>query len=431
LDHWAKQGAADARRRTGVSEGLLLTPALLGVDDTPPVRASAARAVQIVRDGAVAWRDGAIAFAGPRADLPEEWRAHEPRRVAGAVVPGFVDCHTHLPFFGWRADEFEARLAGRTYRDLHGGGGIYRSARLLDAASDDEVIEFCVPLAAEMLAHGTTALELKTGYGLSIEREIRQARLARRLRDEIAQACSVTLLACHAIPEGVSRESWVGRVCSRLIPAVASEGLADAVDVYVEDIAFTVRDLGRVAEAAAQNGLAVRCHADQLGWSGAAEAAVRLGARSADHLNNARDEGVAALGSAAATVATFLPVSTMFIGANPAPAAKLIEADAAIAVATDFNPGTSPCLSMPEAIAASAALYRLPTMTAFVGATTNAAWVLGMHEDRGRLVPGQRADFVVLDSQDLSMVPYRPGHAPVVETWIGGELAWSRNHSSH
>lgn len=413
-------------RCSPVSEGLLLAPALLRVDEPAPIRASEAAGLRAVEDAALAWRDGSIVFAGRRDDLPDEWRDARAPRVEGAVVPGFVDCHTHLPFFGWRADEFEARLAGRTYRDLHGGGGIYRSARLLASASDEEATGFCRPLAAEMLAHGTTAVELKTGYGLSVEAELRQARLARRLADAIAQACTVTLLACHAVPDGMSRRGWVDRVCSDLIPAAAGERLADAVDVYVEDIAFTVGDLERVAAAAAENGLALRCHADQLGWSGAAEAAVRVGARTADHLNNAGDDGIRALGSAPATVATLLPVSTMFIGANHAPAAKLVDAGAAIAVATDFNPGTSPCLSVPEAIAASASLYRLPTMVAFVGATANAAWALGMHAERGRLAPGQRADFVVLDAPDPSMVPYRPGHNPVTETWIGGELAWRR-----
>src|SRR5439155_4108471 len=157
-------------------------------------------------------------------------------RTEGAVIPGFVDCHTHLPFFGWRADEFEARLTGRTYRDLQGGGGgIFRSSRMLNGASDDDVLAFCAPLAEDMLRHGTTAFELKTGYGLSVEAELRQARLARRLGERVPQATSVTLLALHAIPERLSREAWVDEVCRGLIPAAAAEGLADAVDVYVED----------------------------------------------------------------------------------------------------------------------------------------------------------------------------------------------------
>ena len=154
----------------------------------------------------------------------------------------------HLPFFGWRADEFEARLAGASYRDLHGEeGGIFRSSRMLAAASDDDVLAFCMPLVREMAAHGTTALELKTGYGLSVEAELRQARLARALADAAPQTCSVTLLACHAVPNGMSRADWVRAACEELIPAAAAEGLADQIDIYVEDIAFSLDDLASVA----------------------------------------------------------------------------------------------------------------------------------------------------------------------------------------
>jgi imidazolonepropionase len=158
----------------------------------------------------------------------------------------------HAAFAGWRADEFETRLGGVSYRDLHGEeGGIFRSARQLAMASDDAVMAFCLPLVAEMAAHGTTTLELKTGYGLGVEQELRQARLARRLADEVPQTCTVTLLACHAVPDGVTKADWVRAACSELIPDAAAEGLADAVDIYVEDIAFSLEDLSAVAEAAA------------------------------------------------------------------------------------------------------------------------------------------------------------------------------------
>jgi imidazolonepropionase len=372
----------------------------------------------------MAWDDaGSITYVGPEDGLSAI--GAESTRVPGAVVPGFVDCHTHLPFFGWRADEFEARLAGKTYRDLHGGGGIFRSARLLHDAPDQEVMDFCRGLAGEMLAHGTTALELKTGYGLSVEGELRQARLADALAREIPQPARVTLLACHAIPEGRSREEWVEEVCATLIPAVADEGLVAAVDIYIEDIGFTIRDLARVAGAARAHGLSLRVHADQLGPSGAAEAAVAEGARSADHLNHVGPEGLASL-AAGETAAVLLPVSTLFLRAAPPPAAALLESGAAVALATDFNPGTSPCLSMPEVIAVAASLYRVPTLTAIAAATLNAAWVLGMHDERGSLEAGKRADFVVLDDPEPAMVPYRPGHNPVAETWIGGERRYSR-----
>src|SRR6266511_3433047 len=410
-----------------MTDGLLLTPALVTCAGLgTPVRGLDLHGVEVIENGAMAWREGTITYAGPAGDLPEHERAGlAVNRVAGAVLPGFVDCHTHLPFFGWRADEFEARLAGMTYRDLHGGGGIYRSARMLAAASDEEVLAFCRPLAEEMLAHGTTAFELKTGYGLSVEAELRQARLARRLAQEIPQTTTVTLLAAHAVPEGRARQAWVGAVCRELIAAAAGEGLADAVDVYAEDIAFTVGDLATVGGAAREHGLALRCHADQLGPSGAAEAAAALGARSADHLNHVSNDGVRALGDAE-TAAVLLPVSTLFLRAQPPPVADLLSGGAIVALATDFNPGTSPCLSMPEVLAVAASLYRLPPVPAIGAATINPAWVLGLHDRVGSLERGKRADFVVLDSPDPAMIPYRPGHNPVAETWIAGERAYRR-----
>ncbi len=378
---------------------------------------------EVVRDGVVAWANGVITYAGPT----DGYGGPSPRPPGDvAVVPGFVDCHTHVPFFGWRADEYEARLAGRSYRDLHGEGGISRSARMLAEVSDEQVLEFCRPLLAEMLAAGTTALELKTGYGLSVDAELRLARLARTLAGEVPQTCTVTLLACHALPVGMQRSDWVRIACEELIPAAAAQGLVDAVDVYVEDIAFSVEDLERVAAAADTAGVPIRCHADQLGHSTAAEVAVRLGARSADHLNHTGPGGVAALATAEATVATLLPASTFTLRAQPAPARELIEAGAAVAIATDFNPGTSPVLSMPEVIAMGCTLYGLTTMEAFTAATVNPAWVLGLHDRLGTLEPGKRADFVVLDSADLATVPYRPGHNPVLQTWIGGRLVAGR-----
>ncbi|HEX5950557.1 MAG TPA: imidazolonepropionase, partial [Actinomycetota bacterium] len=224
---------------TDGASGALAATTLVTPRGAGPLRGDGAEPPIQIHGGAVAWEDGVITSVGPAEDLPTEPEWLEGRTIA----PGFVDCHTHLPFVGWRADEFEARLGGATYRDLHGGGGIYRSARLLAAASDEEVLAFCRPLLAEMLAHGTTALDLKTGYGLTVERELRQARLARRLADEAVQTCTVTLLPCHAVPEGMEREDWVRTVCEELIPTAAAGGLADAVDVYVEDIAFTLDDL--------------------------------------------------------------------------------------------------------------------------------------------------------------------------------------------
>jgi imidazolonepropionase len=379
--------------------------------------------LEVIPEAALAWRDGAVNYAGPAAGIPGDaalWLA--PRQVDGAVIPGFVDCHTHLPFFGWRSDEFEAKLAGQSYRDLHGrGGGIARSSRLLAEASDEQVTAFCLRLTTEMLRHGTTAFELKTGYGLSVEAELRQARLAKELGAGIPQACTVTLLACHSVPPDMTKAEWVDLVCRELIPAAAEEGLVDAVDVYVEDIAFSVDDFARVAEVARAHGLAVRCHADQLGPSGAAEAAVRAGARNADHLNHLSTAGIEALGLGT-TAAVLLPVADLMTRERVPPAADLGDAGAAVVLATDFNPGTSPCLSMPEAVATACSMYRMSPRAAITATTINAAWALGMQDQHGSLETGKRADFLVLDEPDPAMIPYRPGHNPIVETWIGGQL---------
>ena len=385
-----------------------------------PARGVAATAA-VISSGGVAWDDdGTIVFVGPADDLP--WEPVSLGAVdEGTIVPGFVDCHVHLPFVGWRADEFEARLAGVSYRDLHGKeGGIFRSSRMLAEAGDEEVLAFSKALAAEMAGHGTTATELKSGYGLSVEGELRQLRLARRLAEAVPQTCSVTLLACHAIPEGRSREDWVAAACDELIPTAAADGLADAVDIYVEDIAFSLEDLGRVAAAASAAGLPLRVHADQLGPSGAAEAAAALGARSADHLNHLSDAGIAALGGGE-TAAVLLPTSTFTLRAEPAPVAALRDAGAALAIATDLNPGTSPVCSMPETIAMACSLYGMTPLGALTAATANPAWVLGIDDQVGTLEPGKRADLVLLDGPSFAHVPYRPGHNPVVATVIGGE----------
>ncbi|MGI8616688.1 MAG: imidazolonepropionase [Actinomycetota bacterium] len=385
-----------------------------------PARGVAAT-VAVISPGGVAWdEDGTIVFVGPADDLP--WEPVSVGRVdEGTIVPGFVDCHVHLPFVGWRADEFEARLAGVSYRDIHGNaGGIFRSARMFAEADDEDVLSFSKALAVEMAAHGTTAMELKSGYGLSVEGELRQLRLARRLSEAVPQICAVTLLACHAIPDAWSREDWVTTACDELIPASAKEGLADAVDIYVEDIAFSLADLERVAAAASAAGLPLRVHADQLGPSGAAEAATALGARSADHLNHIGPEGIAALGEGQ-TAAVLLPALTFTLRAAPAPVAALRDAGAALAIATDLNPGTSPVSSMPETIAMACSLYELTPLEALTAATANPAWVLGLDEQVGTLEPGKRADLVVVDGPSFAHVPYRPGHNPVVATVIGGE----------
>jgi imidazolonepropionase len=261
---------------------------------------------------------------------------------------------------------------------------------------------------------------MKTGYGGSVEGELRQARLARTLAALLPQTCSVTLLACHAVPDGWSRADWVRAAATEVIPQAAAEGLADQVDIYVEDIAFSIEDLERVAEAAAVHGLPLRVHADQLADSGAASAAARLGAAAADHLNHTGADGIAALGASGAPVAVLLPASTFCLGAPPPPVAALLDAGAAVAIATDCNPGTSPVVSVPETIVFACRLYGLSPAQALAAATANPAHVLGLGATHGRLRPGMRADIAVVEGTGIERLAYRPGHDPVLRTYVGG-----------
>src|SRR5438093_4251133 len=219
---WSR-GAIPRMAADPPESGALVASLVLTARGGPlPRRGEHLAATGSIPRGALAWESGLLTYVGPREGLP----ASDALTMEGAtVVPGFVDCHTHLPFIGWRADEFEARLTGRSYRDLHGKGGIRRSARMLAEAADDEVLAFCRPLLAEMADHGTTSVELKSGYGLSVEAELRQLRLARRLAEEAPQTCVVTLLACHAVPDGFDHETWARVACEELIPAAAAEGV--------------------------------------------------------------------------------------------------------------------------------------------------------------------------------------------------------------
>ncbi|MGH2749726.1 MAG: imidazolonepropionase [Actinomycetota bacterium] len=338
------------------------------------------------------------------------------------VVPGFVDCHTHLPFFGWRADEDAARLSGLRYETLHREeGGIFRSARLLADARDDQVLAFSSRLAHEMLRCGTTSFETKSGYGLSVAAELRQLRLARRLAEEVPQTVVRTCLAAHAIPKDRSPGEWVGIAANELLPVVQAEGLASSVDIYVESIAFALEHAARLHEAAKPLGLRIRMHADQLEDGQGGSFAARWGFTSADHLNHT---SLAAVGDIAAsdTAAVLLPGATFTLRQNKKPPARnLIDEGAVVALGTDLNPGTSPVRSMPFVMALACRIYGLRPLEALAAATINAAYVCGL--DRvGRLAPGYRADVVVLDAPSFEQVCYRPDYDPVVAVVCGGEV---------
>jgi imidazolonepropionase len=339
------------------------------------------------------------------------------------VVPGFVDPHTHLPFYGWRADEDAARLSGVRYETLHSQeGGIYRSAKMLADATDDEVFTFSRTLALSMLAHGTTTFETKSGYGLSVDAELRQVRLARRLAESVPQTVITTCLAAHAIPHGKSAGEWIGEAAEQLLPAAAEQGLVSACDLYVESIAFALEHAARLAGVAQGLGLRMRVHADQLEDGQTGAFAARWGFISADHLNHTSLDAAGDL-AASDTAAVLLPGATFTLRqAKKPPARDLIERGAIVALGSDLNPGTSPIHSMLFVIALACRIYGLRPYEALAAATVNAAYVLGLEDTVGRLAPGYRADFVVLDTPSFDMITYRPDIDPVAAVICGGRL---------
>lgn len=338
------------------------------------------------------------------------------------VLPGFVDPHTHLPFFGWRADEDAARLSGVRYETLHSEeGGIFRSQRLLDEASDDAVLDFCRAEARRMLRNGTTTFEMKSGYGLSVEGELRQLRLAQRLAGEVPQLTRTTALVAHAVPKGSSQGEWVGRAAQEILPAAAEENLAYAVDIYVESIAFALEHAARLSDAARACGLAMRVHADQLADNQTASFAARWGFVSADHLNHTSPEGVGDL-AGSDTAAVLLPGATFTLRQRRKPfAEEMVREGAIVTLGSDFNPGTSPISSMPLVMALACRLYGLRPIEALAAATVNAAYVLGLDGEVGRIADGYRADAVVLDVPSLDHLVYKPDGDHICAVVCGGE----------
>ena len=382
------------------------------------LRGESLRAVTIDAGLSVGIQDDSIESVGRASGGDTEFDAS-----GCTVVPGFVDCHTHVPFFGWRADEDAARLSGIRYETLHREeGGIFRSARLLAEAEDADVLAFSSRLAGEMLRSGTTSFETKSGYGLSLSAELRQLRLARELAASVPQTVVSTCLAAHAVPKDRSAGEWVGEAANELLPAVAAEGLATSVDVYVESIAFALEHAARLNEAAKPLGMGMRIHADQLEDGQGGSFAARWGFASADHLNHTSLPAVGDL-AASDTVAVLLPGATFTLRQNKKPLARnLIEEGATVALGSDLNPGTSPIASMPFVMALACRLYGLRPLEALAAATVNAAHVCGLGETVGRLAPGYRADVVVLDVPAFEHVCYRPDHDAVLAVICGGEV---------
>jgi len=377
--------------RTSIRAGQVLLPP---EDGLPYVRRADTMRVE---PGAVTVEDGVIVALedDPGADRVIDLGP-------GAIVPGFVDCHTHLPFAGWRANEYEEKVTGVPYEEIsRRGGGIASSARALAAASDDDLLAQARAVRAEMRAAGTTTVEGKTGYGLSRDGELRALRVGREVCDRM------TGLFAHAVPEGYDAAGWMDEV-----DALAAEADVDALDIYVESVAFRNEDLERLGEIARREAVPLRAHVEQFNANRSVPVALAAGARSVDHLACLDPADIGPL--ARAECAAVLLPGAEFLGAEEtAPGRALMDAGAICVLATDCNPGTSPVHSLPLVIGLAVRRYGWTAREAIAACTHNAAWVLG-YDDRGSIEVGKRADLVLLDAP-VEHIPYRFGRNPVAE----------------
>lgn len=351
-----------------------------------------------ITDAAVAMADGRIAWVGPRADLPAIDAAHTERLDGRWVTPGLIDCHTHLVFGGDRSGEFEQRLGGAIYEQIaRAGGGIVSSVKATRAASEDELFASAMSRLAGLKATGVTTVEIKSGYGLDRETELKMLRVARRIEREGGVRVRTTYLGLHAVPpeHRDDRAAYVDLAIDDILPAAHAQGLVDAVDAYCEPIAFSTQEVSRLFDKARDLGLPVKLHADQLSNGGGAALAARYRALSADHIEHASEEGVVAM-AAARVVAVLLPGAYLMLRETQAPPVDLLRRHGVrMAVATDCNPGTSPVASMTAALNLACVQFRLTPEEALAGATREAARALGLLDQIGTVEPGKVADLAV------------------------------------
>ena len=378
----------------------------------------------IVEQGVVAAKDGRIAFAGSAADLPTGWDARHRVALDGRwVMPGLVDCHTHLVYAGERAHEFELRLAGASYEDIaRAGGGIVSTVKATRAASEDDLVRASLPRLDRLLAEGVTTIEIKSGYGLDSKTEMRMLRAARRLAQEREVDVVTSFLGAHALPAEANgdKEQYIDEVCS-MIPAISREQLADGVDAFCENIAFSPQQTGRVFAAAQEAGLPVKLHADQLSNLHGAKLAAEHGALSADHLEYTDKDGVAAM-ARSGTVAVLLPGAFYVLREKQVPPVDELRGQRVpIAIATDCNPGTSPITSLLVVMNMAATLFRLTVDEAVAGVTREAARALGQLGEIGTLEPGKWCDLAIWDIERPAELVYRIGFNPLhARVWRGG-----------
>ena len=370
-------------------------------------------AVHPIAAAALVWQGDTIRWVGPAAALPAEFRSVAPEDAGGRiVVPGLVDCHTHLAFAGWRAEEFEQKIRGAGYLDIaKAGGGILSTVARTRATSTEALVGRCRDNLAAMLALGVTAVEAKSGYGLDPAHELRLLDVYRQVAASTPQRLVPTLLAAHTVPPEFRGRTgdYVDLVCDVIIPAAAAAGAARFCDVFVEETAFSIAEGRRILETGTRYGMIPKIHADQITWTGGAELAAEVGAASADHLERISPAGITAL-ARAGVVAVTLPLASLYLNQPPVRARPLIDAGVAVAVATDFNPGSAPSYHLPLAMMLACTLQRMTPAEALKGATIYAARAIGLESELGSLEPGKRADFAVMaaDSVEEWLYHFQP-----------------------
>jgi imidazolonepropionase len=378
----------------------------------------------IVESGAVAAKDGRIAFAGPAKDLPTGWDAAERIDCQGRwITPGLVDCHTHLVFGGDRAHEFELRLNGASYEEIaRAGGGIVSTVKATRAATEDELVASALPRLDHLIAEGCTTVEVKSGYGLDLQTEARSLRAARRLADVRPVSITTTFLGAHALPPEANgdKDAFIDKVCHEMLPALARDGLVDSVDAFCEGIAFSPEQTARVFDAARAHGLTIKLHADQLSNLHGAKLAADYGALSANHLEYTDEEGAAAMAKAG-TVAVLLPGAFYMLRETKAPpVAAFRKVGTRMALATDCNPGTSPLTSLLLTMNMGATLFRMTVEECIAGVTREAARALGKLDEIGTLEAGKSCDLAIWNIERPAELVYRIGFNPLhARVWRG------------
>lgn len=398
----------------------------LAVVPPGPVPGRAMHFIETIASAAVRIDDSRIVWIGPENRLPRQANEECVDARGGCVIPGLIDCHTHTVFAGTREHEFVQRIQGKSYAEIaESGGGINVSVAAVRAASCEDLVQLAFPRLERMLRNGVTTVEIKSGYGLSVADELKMLHAIRRLADMQPVELVGTYLAAHTVPQ-----EFAGRPDDYLdvmfdeavLKQLNNEGLAEFCDVFCERTAFDVVRSLRVLESAKKFGLGLKLHADQITQMGATFLAGEVGAISADHLENINDAGIAALKSAG-TIAVLLPGCSFFLGVDQAPARRLMDADLPVALATDYNPGSSMIESLPLVMSIACTQMRMTPTEALVACTANAAAALNRHDRLGAIQVGMQADLVLLDVPTHLRLPYEPGRNIVRMIWKNGRLA--------